>query len=228
MLGRLARKGLIARVRRGLYLVPPKLPLGGKWSPGEFLALKTLIGDKDGKFQICGPNAFQRHGWSTQISNRLFVYNNRLSGDRTIGAVRLTLIKVMDKRLGLTDRITTPDGLECPVSSRIRTLIDAVYDWKRFNSLPRAYDWIRDELRDDETAAYRLVDAAIAFGNQATLRRLGKLLEMEDCPPGLLKRIKKRLKSSTSSIPWVPNLPKRGVFDREWGVVMNAATNRER
>ena len=37
LLSRLARRSLIARVRRGLYLVPPRLPPGGKWSPSEFL-----------------------------------------------------------------------------------------------------------------------------------------------------------------------------------------------
>ena len=30
---RLARSGLIARVWRGLYLVPPTLPVAGRWSP---------------------------------------------------------------------------------------------------------------------------------------------------------------------------------------------------
>ena len=35
LFSRLARAGMIARVWRGLYLVPPRLPLGGKWSPDE-------------------------------------------------------------------------------------------------------------------------------------------------------------------------------------------------
>lgn len=40
---RMARGGLITRVRPGLYLVPPQLPLGGSWSPDEALALSTLL-----------------------------------------------------------------------------------------------------------------------------------------------------------------------------------------
>ena len=46
LLRRLARRGLIARVRRGLYLLPPTLPAGGQWSPGEGLALTTFIEDR--------------------------------------------------------------------------------------------------------------------------------------------------------------------------------------
>src|SRR5262245_48383325 len=67
VLSRLARKGLLARVRRGLYLIPPRLPSGGQWSPGEFLALSTLISDRGGRYQISGPNTFSRYGWTEQV-----------------------------------------------------------------------------------------------------------------------------------------------------------------
>jgi len=55
LLSGLAKAGLIARVWRGLYLVPSKLPLGGKWNPDEILALNTLIKAQGGDYQICGP-----------------------------------------------------------------------------------------------------------------------------------------------------------------------------
>src|SRR5260370_22338592 len=60
---RLARKGFIVRVRRGLYLVPPHLPPGGKWSPSEFLALSVLVADRKGSYQLSGPTTFYRYGW---------------------------------------------------------------------------------------------------------------------------------------------------------------------
>ena len=53
---RLSRGGLIARVRPGLYLVPAHLPLGGVWAPDEILALNTLMGNRNSRYQICGPN----------------------------------------------------------------------------------------------------------------------------------------------------------------------------
>jgi len=87
LLSRLARRSLIARVRRGLYLVPPRLPPGGKWSPSEFLALTALIEDRGGQYQVCGPSAFYHYGWDNQIPNRLYAYNNRITGERTIGCV---------------------------------------------------------------------------------------------------------------------------------------------
>jgi hypothetical protein len=146
LFSRLARTGLIARVRRGLYLVPSRLPLGGQWRPDEALALNALMDDQQGAYQLCGPNAFNRYGFDDQVPARWYAYNNRLSGDRAIGTVALTLIKVADQRLGRTEEVQTAAGLRLVYASRVRTLLDAVYAWSRFNSWPRGYEWIRGEL----------------------------------------------------------------------------------
>lgn len=224
LLSRLSRRGLIVRVRRGLYLAPRQLPLGGKWSPGEFLALTTLIEDRNGVYQICGPNAFYCYGWIDQVPNRVYAYNNRLSGERTIGPIALTLIKVSDERLGATEVTKTPDGIEVVYSSKIRSLMDAVYDWARFNSLPQAYTWIREELAKDDTLAAQLVNVSLRYGNQGTLRRIGKLLAMAEVQASLLRKLERALHPSSSLIPWVPTSPKRGAIDRRWGVVFNDAS----
>jgi predicted transcriptional regulator of viral defense system len=86
LFSRLVRSGLIARVRPGLFLVPPRLPLGGAWTPSEAEALNTLMEDVKGRYQICGPNTFNRYGFDDQVPNRVYAYNNRISGDRKIGS----------------------------------------------------------------------------------------------------------------------------------------------
>ncbi len=218
---RLARGGLIARVRKGLYLVPPQLPLGGKWSPDEILAINTLMEDLNGRYQISGPNAFNRYGFDEQIPNRVYIYNNRLSGERSIGTVALTLIKVADERLGNTEKFEASDGQTAVYSSRTRTLVDAVYDWSRFNSLPRAYEWIRRELATKRVNQDELVKITLRYGNASTIRRIGVLLERAGAEERLLRRLERPLKRTTSFIPWIPNKPKRGSVNRRWGVVFN-------
>jgi len=221
LLSRLARRGLITRVRRGLYLVPPRLPPGGKWSPGEFLAIATLMEDRGGRYQICGPSAFSRYGWDDQIPNRLCAYNNRISGERKIGSTALTLIKVADRRLGATEVFKTPEGVEAVYSSRLRSLVDAVYDSARFNSLPRAYGWIRAELASNRATADQLVQVALAYANISTWRRLGRLLESESVEASVLRKLERRIPASSAFVPWVPTLPKRGTVDRRWGILAN-------
>jgi predicted transcriptional regulator of viral defense system len=218
---RLARAGLIAQVRRGLYLIPRELPLGGAWTPDEALALNTLMADRGGRYQICGPNAFNRYGFSDQVPNRVYAYNNRLSGERTIGAISLALIKVSDARLGDTEESTTRDGSTVAYSSRVRTLVDAVYDWARFGSLPRGYSWIIRELADRRVTPRALVAATLGYGDVGTIRRLGALLERAGVNAGLLRKLEDALPESTGTIPWIPTKPKRGTLNRRWGLIMN-------
>jgi len=220
LLSRLSRGGLIARVRRGLYLVPPKLPLGGAWTPDEGLALNTLIEDRGGRYQICGPNAFNRYGFDEQIPARVYAYNNRISGKRTIGAVVLMLIKVADARLGLTEAVVLDEGTIL-YSSQVRTLVDSVYDWSRFNSLPQGYEWIRRELAANHVSVPELVSATLGYGDMGTIRRMGALLEAEGVDSVLLRKLERNLKPTSSWIPWIPSLPKRGTLNRRWGVVVN-------
>lgn len=221
LLNRLAKAGMIAQVRRGLYLVPPRLPLGGKWSPEETLALDTLVDDREGRYQICGPNAFNRYGFDDQVPTRVYAYNNRISGERTIGAVALTLIKVADERLGDTDEVRTPEGLTTVYSSRARTLVDAVYDWSRFNSLPRGFGWIQADLAAGRIGAAEMVRVTLRYGDIGTIRRIAALLDREGAGAGLLRKLERALKPSTSLIPWIPTRPKRGTVDRRWGVAWN-------
>jgi predicted transcriptional regulator of viral defense system len=224
LLSRLSRSGMIAQVRRGLYLIPERLPLGGKWSPDEILALTALIEDQEGQYQICGLNAFNRYGFDEQVPNRLYAYNNRLSGDRRIGSVELTLIKVADDRLGSTEKVKTTEGVTAVYSSRPRTLVDGVYDWSRFNSLPRAYQWIRSDLTANRVTAAELVSLTLRFGDKGTIRRMGALLEQEGVSGALLKKLERALPPTTSLIPWTPTAPKRGTVNRRWGVVLNDRT----
>ncbi len=221
LFSRMARGGLIARVRPGLYLVPPQLPLGGSWSPDEALALNTLLEDRGGRYQICGPNAFNRYGLDEQVPTRVYAYNNRISGERAVGAVALALIKVADDRLGDTEEVQTPDGVTAVYSSRVRTLVDAVYDWSRFNSLPRAFAWIRAELAARRIGAADLVRVTLRYGDVGTIRRIGALLDLEGVEAALLRKLQRALEPTASSIPYIPTRPKRGTIDRRWGVVWN-------
>jgi predicted transcriptional regulator of viral defense system len=221
---RMLRGQMIARVRPGLFLVPATLPLGGAWTPTPALALTALMEDRKAQYQICGPNAFNRYGLDEQMPNRVYAYNTRISGGRTVGAVSLTLIKVAERRLGNTEVTKTPDGETEVWASRVRTLVDAVYDWARFNSLPRGFRWIRRELAARRVSAAELVEMTLRYGDKATIRRIGWLLDEQGVPDALLRKLARALPASSTLIPLNPVKPKRGRADRRWGVVVNEGT----
>ncbi len=221
LLSRMARAGMIANVRKGLYLFPAKLPLGGVWTPDEATAINALMADKQARYQIAGPNAFNRYGYDEQIPSRICIYNDAISGERSVGPIELTLIKVGQDRLGDTEQIETPSSETVIYSSRVRTLVDAVYDWSRFDSLPRAYDWIRRDIEASRITPADLAKATIRYGNMGTTRRIGALLEQMGAEESVLKRLQRELTPSTAKIPLVPGRPARGTFLKCWGVVVN-------
>ena len=221
LLSRLSRAGWIVRLRRGLYLAPLSLPAGGSWNPPESVVIPALMREIRGQYQICGPNAFNRYGFDSQVPNCVFVYNSRLSCRRQIGSTRYVFIRLSRARLGAVEEIRTPDGTALRYSSRLRTLLDALYDWSVFNGIPRAFTWIRQEMRERPNVAGELARLTVRFGNQATLRRMGYLLQQAGASKTTQARIRKALRDSVSLVTLVPAKARRGPVIKEWGLIDN-------
>jgi predicted transcriptional regulator of viral defense system len=100
-------------------------------------------------------------------------------------------------------------------------LVDAVYDWSRFNGIPRGYEWIRRELKAKRVSAAELVKCTLRYGDTGTIRRMGALLEREGVDAVLLRKLERTLKPTSGMIAWIPSRPKRGTINRRWSVVMN-------
>lgn len=221
LLRRLTDSGWIVRLKRGVYLVPDRLPAGGKYNPGTSIILEKLMKEYGGDYQITGPTAFNFYGFDNQVPNMFYVYNNRISGNRTIGNQSFQFIKTSDQRMGSINNIATYQGNNLMYSSKTRTLVDAVYDWAKFNSLPRGYQWIEAELLTEPKFVSELVDVTMRYSNQATLRRIGYLLDSSEQSPKLIKLLVGQLSNSKSLIPWIPNKKSRGRLNRKWGIIVN-------
>jgi predicted transcriptional regulator of viral defense system len=197
------------------------LPLGGIWTPDEATAINALMADRNARYQITGPKAFSRYGYSEQLPSLTTIYNDAISGVRRVGSVAMKLIKVARDRLGGVEKVRTPSGETLVYSSRARTLVDAVYEWSQFDSLPEAYDWIRNDLDAGRVTADELARAAVLYGNVGTIRRLGVILERLDASNASLSRLTRALTTTTAKIPLVPTRPARGPISKTWGVVIN-------
>lgn len=220
LLRRLSKSGWVVRLKRGVYLVPSRLPANGKFNPGIALILQKLMEVMNGKYQICGPTAYNFFRLDDQIPNITYLYNNCISGKRTIGSLTFQFIKVSDRRLGAVNIINSFGG-KLVYSSKARTLMDTVYDWSRFNSLPRGYNWIKEEIKKDSEFASELLDVTMKYGNVATGRRIGYLLDTLIQNLTLLHKLKNKLGTSKSIIPLVPGKPSKGKVNRKWGIIIN-------
>jgi predicted transcriptional regulator of viral defense system len=221
LLSRMARSGLIIRLKRGVYLVPPRMPSGGRWTVSEYLILSKLMTVLEGKYQISGPNAFNFYGYDDQVPNRVYVYNNRIFGEKNIGGVEFVFIRTSDSRLGSIKRFRTPDGVEAIMASRARALLDAIYDWSRYNTIPRAYGWVVSSIEKEPEFAQELAGTTLKYGNKGTMRRIGYLLSLCGVADVQLTKLKRKLGSSKSLIPWIPGQGEKGSIDRDWGLIIN-------
>jgi predicted transcriptional regulator of viral defense system len=221
LLSRMARAGIIVRLKRGVYLLPQKLPPGGKWTPSEYILIARFMEEIKAKYQLTGLAAFNFYGLNQQVPNEISVYNDKVSGKRKLGPLTLNLIRVSKRRLGGTRTLSVPGGSQVKVGTLERILVDAIYDWSRFGTLPECYEWVLTLAKNKRIKIPVLADTAIKFGNTGLLRRLGYLLEKNGAPRAVLKEIERKIPKSSGLIPFIPTKKARGTIDRRWGIVFN-------
>lgn len=226
LLNRMASSGLIIRLKRGVYLVPSRIPSGGRWTVSGYHLLSRLMAVLNGKYQISGPGAFNLYGFDDQVPTRLYVYNDRIFGEKQIGGADFVFIKTDAKRLGSTKNLKTPEGLDAVMVTKSRALVDAVYDWSRYNTLPRAYGWIAAALKKEPALLEGLIADTLQYGNKGTIKRIGYLLAQLGIAEDRLRKMKRFLGLNRSLIPWIPGQPAKGSVDREWGLIVNGAIPR--
>ncbi|MBI5299570.1 MAG: hypothetical protein HY877_04665 [Deltaproteobacteria bacterium] len=221
LLFRLETKGQIVRIKRGIYYVPPQLPPSGRISVSEYFILSKYMEIEKATYQVSGPSAFHRYGFDEQIPNILYIYNDRISEGKTIGGYRFIFIRTSKERLKGSNLLKDASGVSVYIASKPKALVDAVYDWSRFNTLPRAFSWIVAATKKDKRLATQIVNAVVDSGNIAVARRIGCLLMHNGFSKQSLRKLKDSLGGALSLIPLVPRKPARGATDKYWGIIIN-------
>ena len=220
LLQRLANQGYILRLMKGLYLVPEKLPPGGHWNPSEYYIVDTYMGLLKASYYVGGPIAFHHYGFVQQIPNVTTVYNDKVSGEKKIGHQQFQFIKISARRIDGHNEIELPDNQKVNFSSLPRALVDAVYDWHRFNTLPKAYSWISKAV-NDPLILKALVTCTLNFTNIATVRRIGYILERFGANQKMLNSLEYTLKQTSAWIPLNPNAKNQGKTNKTWRIIDN-------
>jgi predicted transcriptional regulator of viral defense system len=215
LLDRMNQRGAVVQLQRGLYLLPAKLPPGGKWTPPPAVILRHLFEAKGGDWQETGACVLHFHRLTDQVANTTTVYNTVFSGRKVIAGLSFEMIKVAPARLG---SVTESAGRRVPTLGRV--VMDAVFDPARFGTLPRAYTWIRQRCVD-ETFLNELTDCSIRYGDNPTRRRLGCVLELLGVGGRRLVKLRKHTAPFRSYIPLVPGGNRQGQTNKDWGVILN-------
>lgn len=220
----LSKKRVIAKLMRGLYLVPRTLPPGGVFCPSEYLVVDTLMkAVKTEDYQISGLTVFNSYGLHTQISNQIDVYNDKLSGIKKIAGQTYRFIKVGADRLGFTQgyKVKEREGeLVVKFSSLPRAIFDAIYDCEKYGTLSTALVWLK-ERANEKKFMDEFLKIVLKLGNIAVLKRVGYVLDEAQCSSTYLAKIMKSISSKRSFVPLDPTKKARGKTNAKWRIILN-------
>jgi predicted transcriptional regulator of viral defense system len=214
-LERLQSKGWIRRIRRGRFAVVP-LSSGEDLSPQlhEFVVAMELVSPA----VISYWSALNHHGMTEQLPRTVFVATDhpvrRKPGDVLGVSYKIVSLKP-GKLFGITEDWI--DEIPFSVTDREKTIIDGL-------DLPQYVGGV-SEIAKALTGSWKILDEkklrsyAAKIGNSAVAKRLGFMMEILGL--GDSDALRKEVPLAPGFSPLDPTMPKRGKYNRRWGLLVN-------
>ncbi|HQZ88407.1 MAG TPA: type IV toxin-antitoxin system AbiEi family antitoxin [Gammaproteobacteria bacterium] len=222
LLYRLNRSGLIFRLLRGVYLVPNHIPPGGFWRPNDYLIIARYMAYHKANYYIGGLTAFNKHGFSTQISNQLSVYNDKILGLKDFGGIKIKFYKIAKKYISGFDTLPIVSQVQTVnIANLAKTILDAINYNKRYQTLPEAYFWLQ-KYAHDKNFLKNFIELTYKTANNNATRRIGYFLEQLGVNKKTLLPLLEKLASTKGLVALVPNGSRQGRINKKWGIIDNA------
>lgn len=211
------RRGLVTRLRAGLYtLIPFELGRATEYVGDPHVIAKELCAGH--RYFLSHASAMELHRMVTQPQLTIYVSTSLRKPTLHIHGYEYRFVAVKPEQIfGLTEIwITKQQAIK--VSDKERTIIDGLRQPEYAGGIPevaKALWMTRSEIK-----LSRLLDYAHRFQNGALTRRLGFLLELyKVAPSGQLERLRTKLTSTYDRLD--PTLPKGGPFQARWRLQLN-------
>ncbi|MFH1209242.1 MAG: hypothetical protein V1663_00425 [archaeon] len=162
LIEKLQKKKRLVSIKRGIYMIVPFISIDKKWALDEYKIIDYLIKQD---YYIGLYNAFNLHGFTEQIPNKMFVFNLKYSADRKILHYNFKFFKVKkDRMFGIIKN-------KYPYSDKERTIIDALEYPEYLGGLSEVIDRIK-EVKFDKG---KLINYAIRYNSIKIMKLVGML-----------------------------------------------------
>ncbi len=175
LIEKLQKKKNLISIQRGVYMVVPFRSIDKKWALEEYRIIEYLLKQD---YYIGLYNAFNLHGFTEQISNKMFIFNTKYSADKKILHYNFKFFKVKKGKLfGITQN-------KYPYSDKERTIIDALEYPEYLGGLSEVMDRIKDVKYNKD----KLIDYAIRYNSIKIIKLIGLLTNSSKLSSLLKKR----------------------------------------
>src|SRR3989344_1925920 len=162
LIEKLQAKKRIVSIKRGVYMVVPFSAVNKKWVLDEYKIIDYLLKQD---YYIGLYNAFNLHGFTEQIPNKLFVFNTKYSFDKEILHYKFKFFKIKkDKLFGIIKN-------KYPYSDKERTIIDALDYPEYLGGLSE----VMEKIKNSDYNKNKLVDYAIKYNSIKIIKLVGIL-----------------------------------------------------
>ncbi|MFH1209995.1 MAG: hypothetical protein V1663_04365 [archaeon] len=159
------QRGRLVSFKRENYIIIPINSVNKAVALSEFELNEYILGTEG--YYIGLYNAFNLHGFTEQIPNKLFVFNTKYSADKQIIHYNFKFFKVKkDKMFGIIKN-------KYPYSDKERTIIDALEYPEYLGGLSEVIDRIK-EVKFDKG---KLINYAIRYNSIKIMKLVGMLTD---------------------------------------------------
>jgi len=215
---RMAKKGVLERIGRGVYWVRPLRALTTRASSSAPVLVATLLADEP--YYLGGLWGLTFHRLSQQhYGSRVDVFVQRRRRTRVLGysQIRFHVLDPTSFESGIVS--TNIESVAVKLSDPERTVLDLLSSPDLAGGLRVALPLIEQSLRKIDPK--KLIGRAIEIARSSTCQRLGVLLERSGVSKRSLATLHHHVQSSSSRLSMIPSRPRRGTLNTKWNVVEN-------
>jgi predicted transcriptional regulator of viral defense system len=213
----LVRKGVLVRLRPGLYLTRPFRLFSRPSAIPAPIALEALLHAEP--HYLGGLWAFTRNGLTEQqYLSRIDAFVARPHRPTALprARVKFHVLPLDWLDVGVVEVVI--DRVRLRMSGPERTLVDILDRPAMAGGLTGAVGLFRRAL--PQVSAGRLAEYASLVARTSTCQRIGLLLDRAGAPPAMLRRLSARTRGTRSLISLEPG-PRTGRVNTRWSVVEN-------
>ena len=217
LLHKAAKRGLVSRLKRGVFvLVPPEMGSDTKYSGDSYLVAHRLAGDAPSF--ISHASAMEIHRMVTQPQFVVFSSSTKRIPNRTLNGTEFRFVLIKPNHFFGTTKHWVTKQESVDISDLERTVIDGLRQPEYCGGVTEVAKGLW--MRHADMQPSKLVDYALRLRVGAVTRRLGYLLELYAiAPEAELARLRQSITSTYA--PLDPILPKEGPHVANWRLQVN-------